>query len=752
MPTGPVPPQKFQTELDRATALLHEVFLFHHTSALSRSHPSSLRKMRLLPPLLYSAFVEVALALGVECIWAEAEADDVVAFVASARGGFVVGLDSDFVIYGGRPDGAEERVHERGYIPINSMRWESHAATADDDADEILRSDQVDDDGFQIVQPKRKARADVYRPSSPVPPFVPHPDFLVSMTCTVFTPDLLAASLQLPVRLLPLFASLVGNDYCNFGTRLQHRGSNAVERVERVARCLRESREPRKGVKAPDGLTELLARTVDALLVQGLSEIDKEEMIHTLIDSALLYTLPSSLPPVLTTSKHYTSSHREAAEPLYAAAVVRGELAPRLSGVIRDGRYIVRPWLEDTTRRSVGRVAGDGVRAAWTAVLADALGVGYVEPNVDQVGNVESDDDVREETGSLDPLDELVSDEEDDWAGTRTEAAAPAQACSAGEDHADQAEKVVPPMNVAGSSPTALMGEPHLLVYHRSSTALHPSLHPIPTLTSLLEAASSGSGLLPDLEGLTGQESVVSQPLAWRVQLHLALLGSLTPAVDQIPDGQKPLVLGLRWMICALAQEGERAVKSRLRRAEVDAIVIGGLRAARAWSAWLSTANEAGAGGAAVPVPPFDRSVPIQEISNRSVHVTSHLLHTLHETDLLRQALLIPSAALPRAHIFYDGKMLHALLTEAESVGVGRPPTFQSTEEQIDLKRCVAAVLDGGLETFLTAEPELETKGTRNQRKKEAKKARKAQEAAAVGSAPTSGAKRGFELLGEVDA
>jgi len=747
-----VPPQKFQTEVDRATALLHEVFLFHHTSAPSRSHPSSLRKMRLLPPLVYSTFIEVALALGVECIWAEAEADDVVAFVASDRSGFVVGLDSDFVIYGGRP-GGDEPGHERGYIPINSMRWESVAASADEDADDATRgAGQVDDDGFQVVQPKRKARTDVYRPSSPVPPFVPHPDFIVSMTCTVFTPDLLAASLQLPVRLLPLFASLVGNDYCHFAARLQHRGSNAVERVERVARCLREAREPRKGVKAPDGLIELLGRTVDALLVQGLSEVDTNDMIHTLIDSALLYTLPTSLPPVLTTSAHYTSSHREAAEPLFAAAVGQGEFAPKLSGVVRDGRYVVRPWLEDTTRRSVARVAGDGIRAAWTAVLADALGVGYVEPAVEQVGDVEGDDEGAEAEEPIDLPESLASDEDDDWTGTRSNGAPTAEGCTADDFAAADGQATLPdegstPPAVDGSLPAHPSDEPHLLVYHRSSTALHPSLHPIPALASLLAAASCSASLSPSLEELAGHASVVSQSLSWRMQLHLALLGSLTPAVELIPDGLKPLVLSLRWMIQALAQEGNKAVKNRLKRAEVEAVVLGGLRAARAWSAWLSTAMEPGAGGESVPSPPFGRSVPIQEISNRSVHVTSHLLHTLHETDLLRQALLIPSNTLPRAHAFYEGKQLHVLLAEAES---GRQPTFDSAEEQNDFKRCIAAVLDGGLDTLLSAEPELESKGTRNQRKKEAKKARKPQEAG--GGAPTAGAKRGFELLGEVDA
>lgn len=723
------------------SALLHEVFLFHHTSALSRSHPSALRKMRLLPPLVYSAFVDTALALGVECLWAEGEADDVVAFTASARGGFVVGLDSDFVIYGSRA--GEHDGHERGYIPINSMRWEAVAASDEADADAAA------DDGFQVVKAHKGKARDVYRPASPVPPFVPHPDFLVSMTCTVFTPALLAGSLKLPVRLLPLFASLVGNDYVNFAPLLQHRGASAVERVERVARCLREALEPKKGLKAPDGLTELLDRTLRALLVQSVGDDDLDEMTHTLIDSALLYTLPTALPAPLTPSNTFVSAHRETVEPLYLAALTRGEFAPKLSGVVRSGRYVVRPWLEDTTRRSVGRIAGDGLRAAWTAVLDDSLGVGWVDPDVKQVdsaGDLDDESDDGPDGGAV-PL--AADDDDDDGEeaavvdGSALLSAQLAAAAPADDDL------------VADAADGASLEQPHVLVYHRSSAIVHPSLHPVPTLAAILADTPTGSSLSPALpvdEEAAPPTPVVSRPLAWRVELYLALLGSLTPAVRALPDALKPLAAAVRWVLISLAAKADKGTKGRLRLAEVGALVLSGLRSSASWHAWRDTASEAGSAvGESAPGHPFDRSVPIHEITDRGVLVSSHLLHTLHEADLLRQALLVPAETLPRPHVFYSGKHLHALLAEAA------PLAFDSADERAQVEQCVGAVLDGGLDGLLCPEPDATGGGGgpekgRNQRKKEAKKARLEAAAAAAAAGGGGGTKRGFELLGEVDA
>lgn len=724
--------------------MVSDVSTFHHSSPGMRSSGTGLKRMRLIPPLLYSAFVDVALALEVECIFAQGEADNLVAAEAAARGGFIVAKDSDFVIYGSQAEDVGGR--ERGYIPVDAISWTVLPSV--DQSDEG-RPTGDDDDGFQVVHSKPKSQAGqqhLTRPPSPVPPFVPHPNFLASMTCLVYTPALLAASLQLPVRLLPLFGSLAGNDYVNYSKDLQHRGANAVEKVERVARCLREALIPKKGQHAPEGLTELIDRALDALLVHTVSETDRDAMIHHLIESAILYTLDSDHPAPLDFSP--TDSRNPLTKPLYLAASIQGDLAPNLCRLIRDGSCVAKPWLEDVTRRSTGRIASEGVRAAWVAVLNESLGVGWVE-NVPAVAGSDGEDLHPEREAEV---------EGGDWVGDDDDAPE--------SDISSQADSKVGKASIETPATTEFQGtddacyagsdEPQFLLFSRSSSTITAALHPILPLAAQLACYPHNTPLSPRLEDLSYESTVVAQPLDWRVRLHCALLGSHTSAVLSLPDKHKPLAAAVRSILSSFAEEGDKLVKERLRRGEVEAIVLASVRSINEWTAWIATAPTLGEGDQPPPANLFDWSTSVVEITNRNVQVSSLLLHTLLEADFLRQALLVPGSTLPRPHGFYSGRRLHALLNNFHSVTHPSDVEleFLSASEQQAFQAIVDAILDDEMQALLGQEPEVKGSAEGARAKKDKKKAARKARLAAEEEARAAGgsAKRGFELLGEVDA
>ncbi|CDZ98616.1 Asteroid [Phaffia rhodozyma] len=806
---GPTPPIKFSTELQRQQSLILPISLFHHTSPASRLSRSSWSSQTILPPLFYSTAVDVGLALGVESIWAESEADLRCAYEASKRNGYITGLDSDFTIYGAQGRGAG-----RGYIPLNQMKWDWVELEQEEeeepeqekkaDEDSVVIPDEDDDDGagefFQVVKSKthkknernrnntyntttggrfdRKGRWNNRKPSA-LPPSVPAVSFLTSLSVIIYTPELLAAELDLPLNILPLFAALVGNDYFKYGQAFHHRSATSTQKVDRVSTVLRDCLSPkakrpsssnvRSGTATPietsgDEALLLLSNATSALLLHPRTEQEMEAILHALIDSALSYTIPleltdlplspSSFPPTV------SSPSEDDVFGLYVDAVRAGRFAPKLAGVVRDGRYLGRLFIEDTTRASIGKRAGEGIREACWAVLNQGLGIGFrEEEEEEEEKEEEKDEDEKMDEDKVDTALEEGDEEDDPTAeAQREELDAILEAnAAAGESNAEDPSP-------AEQDPVEEQDHPsdtrYIQTYLRSGTIFHPTLIPITPITDLLDS----SVFEPKLDLST--TLLVLQPLSVRIQAYMHLLGS--PSIT-IRDELKPMVLVIRWIARRLAEEPSKpGVNYHSRRAEIKAIIFTAVRSFHAWSKWqrqfnpeqdsnsTTTDNETPAAEGVSLLEEYS----VGELTNRAIHVTSYYLHALHDSDLLAQALLLPRTVFPGPHVFYNGKLAHKSLSDWSTDRAYRP-SFKSDEEEKDYESCVEDVLGSEVKENASIEPEGQV-DDRTSRKRDKKKAKREKAAAAAsgGGGDSQGKKTTkqtgglggmFDLLGEMD-
>lgn len=291
----------------------------------------------------------------------------------------------------------------RGYVPLDEMVWNWVEFSPEEPEEPI-------EPGFEAVKPsKHRSKKPFYRNNTPLPPPVPHVNFISSLTITTYHPHLLAERLQLPLGILPLFAALAGNDLYAFDRSFHSSGLNSVQRLERVASTLRDCLNPKskrtsKGLTSPvtpssgDTALSLLTDTVNALSSFPLSEDQIDVIIHQLIESALSYALPGSTLQVSTITPSSTappSPHRDEILSLYVKAMENGDLSPKIAGCIRDGRYVSKLWLEDTQRVSIARHVGDGIRDSCWALLDE--GVGIVFDQTEAVDRVKESERIAEE-------------------------------------------------------------------------------------------------------------------------------------------------------------------------------------------------------------------------------------------------------------------------------------------------------------------------------------------------------------------
>jgi hypothetical protein len=731
---GPAPSLKHATEVSRLASLIRPISLFHLTSPSSRSHASyKPDDVAVLPPLVFSATIDASRALGVESVFAAEEADRVCVSIARERNGFITGQDSDFVVFANEGEGGV-----RGYVPMDEMVWD-WVETVSEEPEEVVEP------GFEKVKaPRRRSPKPFWRNGSPLPPPVPHVNFITSLTLTTYHPSLLADHLQLPLSLLPLFAALVGNDLYSLDRSFHPSGLNGLTRLERVASSLRECLNPklkRSPKNSPtistsgDTALSLLTEVVTSLSLYTLTEDQIDIIIHQLIDSALSYALPNvpDASTVTASSTAQSAQTREEAIKLYTAAFADGDLSPKIAGVIREGRFLSKPWLEDTQRTTIAKKAGDGIRDACWAVLHEAVGIGYDEPVEVEVEEVETKEESKT-AGEDDVAEEKEAADGDEVAVEDGEAEAAMAVDDAGTEKADptvdgEAEVGSPP------SPTELAPPPPPVVqtYFRSSSLYLPKLIPILPITGVLDLHHSSTSLpsSPD-----SSVPLVLQPIDHRLRVFLHFTSSLTPKVEALPIDLRPLVVALRWMLHALAEEGQSGMKDRPRKVEIEALLVSGSRSVRKWNAWAEDPSTD---------PPLASPAEVQgpEISQRAVHLTSFLLHSLHETSLLAQTLLLPSTLFPPPHRSYSGKDLHTLLASKS------PTDSLSTDERADLKLCIAAVLDyEGTEKLAKEAEEVAPGVSKARAKKDRKKAKEAE-----GKKETAGSSAGgmFAALGDMD-
>lgn len=101
---GAYPELKFETLISRAAEkFIQPSLLFFRTSVASRSTPRFLRESRIIPPLCYSVCIAALEKLSdtsdnLEVHYADEEGDPFAVELAGRIGGYVVGMDSDFVV------------------------------------------------------------------------------------------------------------------------------------------------------------------------------------------------------------------------------------------------------------------------------------------------------------------------------------------------------------------------------------------------------------------------------------------------------------------------------------------------------------------------------------------------------------------------------------------------------------------------------------------------------------------------------
>lgn len=196
----------------------------------------------LLPPLLWHCVVSTLDSLGVETVQGETEADSLVAEYAETLGGYAVSNDSDYFVLCGRGCKC------KGYVQLDSIEYLIDLPASASQAPEEQMSQSTEDDGFEQVGRKGKARS---RKGQPAEAFATrvvavHPPSeevgtLAAVRFISYSSPKLAAQLQLPLALLPLLAALVGNDYTgpSQASVLFRNMPSGAERIQEVAQALR---------------------------------------------------------------------------------------------------------------------------------------------------------------------------------------------------------------------------------------------------------------------------------------------------------------------------------------------------------------------------------------------------------------------------------------------------------------------------------------------------------------------------------
>lgn len=233
-------------------------------SAASRASRSFQTECCPLPPLLPETILATLRSDGVEVIGVQEEADGAVAQLAEQTSGLAVSQDSDFHILTSRGSGKAR------YAPLDTFEYliEEKRDTAIDQAEaagEASAAADEADDGFQTAKTSRRNRSKkgdsrqgqgissqtrgpniggVFASSRPPSrESVAGAEYkLKAVRLRAYSSHAIAARLRIPPPLLPLLASVVGNDYTTDSQEhlLLSHISTYPERVQEVAEVVRD--------------------------------------------------------------------------------------------------------------------------------------------------------------------------------------------------------------------------------------------------------------------------------------------------------------------------------------------------------------------------------------------------------------------------------------------------------------------------------------------------------------------------------
>lgn len=635
-----------------------------------------------------------------EVHFADEEGDPYAVELAGRLGAYVVGNDSDFVIFSsGR---------YAGYVSLEEMLWTAPLPNV-----ESPRTHADQEDGFQTVVNKTKKRVDLTPQQTSfglIPPEgTPFSD--LTLSAIVYTPSTLASHLKLPTTLLPLLASVVGNDFSNQSTTQRNvqslffeRNLTLSQRITHAANTLSSiitaATQKRNAKHRVGSVMDLIDRTVNALLVRSPSSLvtgEVDSIVDRIVNAALQYAidkyegdvygsaglwptpicalhggdtcpLPNLFSRALSLKQPGTPNDALAEDnvlalrSLYLKAFRKGKLHPKAMDILSTGTFWPRIFLDNPDIENVAISIGRPLRLWVYALLEDGVGLPQApeeeRPAID--GSVSGGDEAEEDPDELIDVAEEDSDEDTDFLaplrgelrrirGTEGEApeAAPASVSSRSRSRPPARTKCV-------------------TEYIRRGTRIAPEQVRVPDLAALM--ISSGFDETIDTDTWVPVQLRSSEE---RMALFLHILGSDVPAVRNLPPDRLMAVLALRWIVQTLHQ---RAVES-------------GMNKEREKERW--THQEARILLASYESPP---SIPVRDtashinatdanaptaipLANRNVQLLAQVLMAVETVHILSQVLLLTDHV-PANIRGLLGRKFHAYLTQSIPAPAEVSPTL----------------------------------------------------------------------------
>ena len=679
---GPSPRLKFDTIVTRIVQnRIQPSLLFFRKSSTSRGTQRFLRESCCInPSQSYSTCVRALQDLArstndLEVHFADEEADSYAVELAGRLGGYVLGGDSDFVIFA-----TEDYL---GYIPFDELIWNAQ------DLDEIAtEAEPGDNDDFKVVRrSKEKQKLSNNRSRTSTIGIAP-PEVTTDLTLSAqfYSPFTLASHLNLAVSLLPLLGAFVGNDYSkqfvssdrNPRIKFFERQWTSAQRINHVATILRStlySSSQKRRQKQVESVLELIERTVRILLdrsVSSLGSTEVQQVVDGIVEATLPYTIPKAdIPtselwpteictlhepdfcPILPIFSRYianlpssleeannTVAQRDTIRRLYITAYRKGNLSPQVMDVLNTASYWPKLFLESPDTATVSVYIGRRIREWGYSILEDALGL------PDAIAEGEGEEGSENQNGSMDEdggEDELVdvveeSDEED------LPAPAPDKVRILCPSKNHTPETLVPiSSSLQTSRPAPLKS---VLEYVRRGMRLVPDEVAVPPLASLLD----------DIPGFDSQNRVPLQLRSdqERISILLHALQSDTALVQALPCEQLAVALTLRWVLrCAHTRAQESNGRSANEKERWTRHEARSFLASFSWSKLPDDAKET------------TMTVPIE---NRNIQLMAQVLMALESVEHLSQILLLADLVPMPIHLF-SGKRCHAYWTGVDRFG-----------------------------------------------------------------------------------
>ncbi|KAK0212630.1 hypothetical protein DFS33DRAFT_1269387 [Desarmillaria ectypa] len=701
---GPYPELKHATLVSRASkSIIEPSLLFFRTSQASRTSPRFLKEAQIIPPLYYSATLHALEQLCVstnslDVHFADEECDPYAVELAGRLGGYVLGIDSDFVVL--NSDGY------LGYIPLDEMVWTAQIP------DQV--TDIVDDDDFQQVRkPKSRTRPAVPAFGKGIIP--PENATQMTLSFSVYSPSVLADHLKLPVTLLPLLGSLAGNDFTNHDLTMRQnmyamffeRQLTPVQRINRVAATIQSILAPssnrRKAKHQVGSVMDLIDRTVNSLIARNIHNIASgqiDDVVDKIAEGALQYAIPKyegehqgekGLWPTRICALHepdtcpllpsFSRLLEVAARDVgneededndelamriqirtrYLDAYRKGHIPPLVMSCLTTSTYWPRQFLESPDLQTV-TLLGRTIRLWGYAILDDALGL--PEEQRESESPVEQPDDEDE----LVDVVESDSDMDSDAGGDLLAPLRGALQSLRGSDVSSTDQ---------GASNSKLVPTPRPRAvnefFRRGSKLINEPME-VPSLADLLASIST-----PEHNLAYSPVPLVLQSQEERLSVMLRALDSDIPGIAQLPPQQISVALVLRWILKVLSEraadgQNKNWESERWTRREAHCFL-----ASFSWHSDIAPAQ-------------VNQTPPILD---RHVQLVAQVLHITECVDHLANILLLHDAVVSPTCIF-SGRAFHSYLS--------------GTSALPDIPTALWAVCESGLEGAFVKERKKKTK------------------------------------------